>query len=61
MTQSKIGTLQAVKTILEEIKYKGVEHPYDHYAILSELEEMIEEMKVKDKQWVIKEIEELEE
>lgn len=45
MTQSRIGTLQAVKTILEEIKYKGVEHPYDHYAILSELEEMIEEMK----------------
>ena len=48
MTQSRIGTLQAVKTILEEINYKGVEHPYDHYAILSELEEMIEEMKHDD-------------
>ena len=45
MTQSRIGTLQAVKTILEEMNYKGIEHPYKHYAILSELEEMIEEMK----------------
>lgn len=50
MTQSRIGTLQAVKTILEENKYKGVEHPYDHYAIMVELEEMIEEMKPTEKQ-----------
>ena len=45
MTQSRIGTLQAVKTILEEMNYNGIEHPYKHYDILSELEEMIEEMK----------------
>lgn len=45
MTQSRIGTLQAVKTILEEMNYNGIEHPYKHYDILSELEEMIEELK----------------
>lgn len=45
MTQSRIGTLQAVMTILEDINYKGYEHPYEHYVILSELEEMIEDMK----------------
>lgn len=59
MTQSRIGTLQAVKTILEEIRYKGIEHPYDHYAILSELEEMIEDLKSTEKQLIfIKVIEE---